>query len=479
MQEVTTCDMEIVSALRAALAEVLGPQRSELWFGEGTQLIVGEAGLAIYSPNQFMQGWLRSSFHQEVARCARQVLGRDVKVEFHVAGDLELADELKPGVADDLVAAPETPLQLPAADLGQGIAAVDLLQPAPTSNRRSFNKFDTFVVGRSNRLAQTSAQMVVDRLGGLSPLFLHGPTGVGKTHLLEAIWSEVRQKQRARHIVYLSAEQFTTLFLEALHGGGLPSFRRKYRGVDLLLIDDVQFLAGKRATITELLHTIDTLSREGRQVVLSADRPPADLNDLGPELLTRLAGGLVAGMEPPDFETRQGIVEQMARKLRLDIPPAVQQYIAAHLTMHARELAGALNCLQATALAHEQPITLALAEEALADRIRQSSRAVRLPDIEKAVCDVFGLEGDSLQTGGKARSVNGPRMLAMWLARKHTRAALSEIGRYFGRRSHSTVIQAQKKVTTWMADGGPVELVDQRWTIEEAIRQVESRLRAG
>jgi chromosomal replication initiator protein len=462
MQEVTTCDTEIVSALRAALTELLGPQRFELWFGEGTQLVLSDEALQIYSPNPFMQGWLRSCFRRELETCARDVLGRDVALEFLVSEEPE-ATPLESG--SGLCAATPEP----------DAAAL----PEPNGNRRAFNKLEAFVVGRSNRLAYTSAQMVTDRVGSLSPLFLHGPTGVGKTHLLEGIWSAVRTRQRDKHVVYLSAEQFTTFFLEALHGSGLPNFRRKYRGVDLLLIDDVQFLCGKRATIGELLHTIDTLMRDGRQLVLSADRPPAELTGLGHELLTRLEGGLIGRIEPPDFETRLGIVRQMAGKLGLDVPRQVQEYVATHLTSHARELAGALNCLQATSLAHEKPISLSMAEEALCDCIRQSSRAVRLADIEKAVCNVFGLEPDSLQAGSKAKAVSGPRMLAMWLARKHTRAAMAEIGRYFGRRSHSTVITAQKKITSWMAHGEPVEMVDHRWTIEEAIRRVEAQMRAG
>lgn len=357
--------------------------------------------------------------------------------------------------------------------------AVPAARPAPAeSNRRPFSRLETFVVGRANRVAYTSAQMVADRPGSLNPLFLHGPTGIGKTHLMEGIWSSIRGRP-GKHVVYLSSEQFTSLFLDALNGKGLPLFRSKYRGVDALLIDDVQFLSGKKATISELLHTVDSLLRGGRQVVLSADRPPSELTGLGSELLTRLSGGMQCQLEPADYETRLGIVRQLAAKLRVDLPASVQQYVAAHLTAHARELAGALNLLKATSQALSQPISLPLAEEALAERIRQNARAVKLADIEQAICHVFGLEPESLHGTDKTRELNGARTLAMWLARKHTRAALTEIGRYFGRRSHSTVISAQKKVTSWMADGRPLQLADRNWGIEEAIKRVESRLRVG
>ena len=321
--------------------------------------------------------------------------------------------------------------------------------------------------------------MVVRQPGQITPLMFYGPTSVGKTHLLEGIWTAARKSHQRLTAVYLSAEQFTSQFLEALRGSGLPSFRRKYRGVGVLILDDLQFFVGKRATQVELLHTVDGFLREGRQLVFAADRSPAELAELGPELTTRLTGGLVCRIEPPDHATRLGIVGQMARRMKLHVPPEVQQFVASRLTSHARELSGALCRLQATSEALGRPISLPLAEEALADLIRHNGRVVRLPDIEKAVCEVFGLEPASLQSDAKGKRVSHPRMLAMWLARKHTRAALSEIGHYFGRRSHSTVISAQKRVDGWMASGRPLDLAEHRWPADDAIRQVERRLAAG
>jgi chromosomal replication initiator protein len=200
---------------------------------------------------------------------------------------------------------------------------------------------------------------------------------------------------------------------------------------------------------------------------------------LQPELLTRLQSGMICRIEPADQATRAGIVAHMARRMDVDVPPDVQGFVAARLTGHARELSGALCRLQAAAEARGRPITLALAEEELAEMIRHSGRVVRLGDIEKAVCDVFGLEPDCLQSDDKGQRVSHPRMLAMWLARKHTRAALSEIGRYFGRRSHSTVVSAQKRVDHWMTAGAPLRLCHRDWSADEAVRQVERRLAAG
>jgi chromosomal replication initiator protein len=345
--------------------------------------------------------------------------------------------------------------------------------------RRRFADFESFVKGSSNQLAWAAADSVVRRPGELSPLLIYGPTGVGKTHLLEGIWTAVRKRHRGTTVIYLSAEQFTTGFLQALRGSGLPSFRRKYRGVDVLILDDLHFFSGKRCTQVELMYTVDTLLREGRQLVFAADRPPAEMTDLGPELISRLACGMLCRIEPADYGTRLGIVTQMAGRYGIRLPENVREYVASHLTAHARELSGAVCQLHATSRALGRPITLEMAKDALAEMIRTSTRVMRLTDIEKAMCETFGLEPKTLQSGRKAKNVSHPRMLAMWLARKYTRSALSEISHYFGRRSHSTVISAQKRVDRWLADGRSLELADHTLSADEAIQQVERRLRAG
>ncbi len=470
-QEVTRDDREIVSTLRTALADKVGQNRFALWFGPGTRLGYDGHALRIGAPNKFFLDWIRVNFRRDIETACDHVLGNCPEIEFHVDaadGDSSMQPTLISGKATRPRLAPRTPAASRAA-----------APAAPAADRRRFAGLDTFVVGEGNRLAITSAEMVVRQPGQHTPLIFYGPTSVGKTHLLEGIWTAARRSHFGLTAVYLSAEQFTSHFLEALRGSGLPNFRRKYRSVGLLMIDDVQFLVGKRATQVELLHTVDSFLRDGRQLVFTADRSPVELAELGPELTTRLTGGLVCRIEPPDYATRLGIVAQMARRIKLSVPIDVQQFVAARLTSHARELSGALCRLKATSQSLGHSISLAMAEEALADLIRHSSRVVRLPDIEKAVCEVFGLEPASLQSDAKAKRVSHPRMLAMWLARKHTRAALSEIGYYFGHRTHSTVISAQKRVDGWMASGQPLDLVEHQWPVDHAIRQVERRLAAG
>ena len=363
----------------------------------------------------------------------------------------------------------------PAGAASAGSTTTTAAPRKPTMPRR-LHRFDEFVVGSSNRLAYASALGCTERLGGISPLVLHGPTGVGKTHLLEAIVDTARRAHPEIETALISAEQFTTAFLEALNGTGLPSFRRKFRGLHLLAVDDIQFLAGKKATLVELVHTLDALQRDGKQIIFTADRSPAELAFLGPELRNRLLGGLVVGLESPDMQTRVGITGRMAARLGLELPHDVREFVAARFTNHARELSGALKRLLAAGRAYERRIDLALAQQTLADLMHQQQKSVRLADIDKAVRDVFGLESEALQSPRKGKEVSHPRMLAMWLARKYTRAALSEIGRFFGGRSHSTVISAQKKVDVWMARGEPLPTPGGDCRFEDALRRVEQAL---
>jgi chromosomal replication initiator protein len=479
----TRDDTEIVLAVRASLASKVGQTRFDLWFGAGTRLDYNGRVLRIGAPNQFFLDWIRGNFRRPIEEACHEVLGKSPTLEFLV--------DASGGDGNGKAARPMEQHEGPSCgrDVPGDPAPVERSAPAANADRpaaardglpvRRFATLESYVAGEANRLALTSAQMVVRRPGQVTPLMFYGPTSVGKTHLLEGIWTAARKSHERLSAVYLSAEQFTSHFLEALRGSGLPSFRRKYRGVALLMVDDLQFFVGKRATQIELLHTIDGFLRDGRQLIFAADRSPADLAELGSELTTRLASGLVCRLEPPDQSSRLGIVAQMARRMKLSVPPEVQKLIASRLTSHARELSGALCRLQAASEALQQPISLALAEQALADLIRHNGRVVRLPDIEKAVCDVFGLEPASLQSDAKGKRVSHPRMLAMWLARKHTRAALSEIGHYFGRRSHSTVISAQKRVDGWMTSGRPLDLAERRFAADDAVRQVERRLAAG
>jgi len=462
--------MEIVSALRKSLAGKVGKKRFGLWFGGSTRLELDGDALTIATPSRFLGEWLRTTFRKHIEAACDEVLQFRPELKFRTCSTSGDGDEKS---STSQINPQSDPISRKSSSKTSPVK-----QQRQRGPGRGLSELKSFATGNNvgNRTALASAELVVHQPGQFSPLLLHGPSGVGKTHLLEGILSEIRKRKRNAAAVYLTAEEFMTHFVEAIRGGGLPSFRQKYRHAKLLLIDDIQFLSGKRSTLVELLSTVDTLIKSGQQLVLTADRPLSKLTELGPELLTRLNGGNVCGIEPPDHSARLEIVAQMVKRLGMTVPKNVQRFITSRLTSNARTISGALCRLQATSQAFGQPITLSMAEESLSELIRNNSQAVRLDDIQKAVCETFGLEPDSLQSTRKSKSVSHPRMLAMWLARKHTRVALSEIGQFFGRRSHSTVISAQKRVERWLTEGAPVDVADHRWTADEAIREVERYL---
>jgi len=247
----------------------------------------------------------------------------------------------------------------------------------------------------------------------------------------------------------------------------------------LLLIDDLQFFGGKDRTLEELQYSIDTLTSEGRQIVLASDRPVAELRFLGPELSSRLAGGLTCEIQPPEFATRLEIARRLCGQMGLAMGDAVLSTIAAQINAGARELRGALHRLQAMSQAYDEPITQNSAERAIADLARHGTRTVRLADVQKVVCNVFGVEPAQLRSERKGRAISDPRILAMWLARKYTRAPWSEIALFFGRRSHSTVISAHRRVEKLISSHGQIDVNDRSCGVEEAIRRLETALRTA
>jgi chromosomal replication initiator protein len=465
---VKTNDREIVSAVRRALVEHIGKDRFTVWFGPGVRIEVADGTICVAARDQFAVERIRKRFVADLRCVGQQFFGDTVSVTFRI--DASLNDTAveggrpAPGVRGS--ARSESPSRPTVASSSSG------------GDGREAGLSD-LVVGSCNRIAFAAAQAVLQQPGQMSPLLVYGPTGTGKTHLLEGIASTARRSCGIKRVVMLSSEQFTSYFLEALRGSGLPNFRRKYRDVNLLLIDDVQFFCGKDATIVELKHTVDTLLRAGRQLVFSADRPLLEIDGLGPDLIARISGGLVCGMDAPDEETRLAIARRMAAARGLQVPSAVLAQVARQVTGDVRLIAGALNRLKAHSQALQRPITAQLADDALVDIYRSSQRVVRLPDIDDAICSLFGVDARGLHSHRKSKTLAQPRMLAMWLARKYTRAAYSEIGEHFGHRSHSTVISAHKKVEHWLADGAQIQLGHGDCDVRDVIRRVEARLRTA
>jgi chromosomal replication initiator protein len=466
-QEVVMEDSKVAAALSAELTRRIGSQRFDLWFNTQAQLHVEANCLTVRADSTFVLDWVKKNLADEIRASWEAVVGEDGTIGYDVGAVVEKCNgKSAADTVGDVV---------PVAKLrGAGkLRTCEALAPNGIAD------LSAFVVGSSNEYAFRSAELTGRGRQQASPLLFCGPPGVGKTHLLRAVVREHRRHHPRSSAVYLSAEQFTNGFLEALRGSGLPSFRQKCRGAKLLAIDDLQFFPGKRRTIEELLHTFDTMAAEGRQLVLASDRGLNELRALGPELISRLSGGLICEMEAPEFATRLGILRRMRDEVGLTIEDSVLSSVATQITAGARELRGALHRLEAMSHAYGQPISRELAEQALADMARHSSRTVRLADVEKVVCDVFGIEPTQLRSERKGRTISEPRMLGMWLARKYTRAPWSEIGEFFGRRSHSTVISAHRRVEKLITDHAQIGVADRSCNVEDAIRKLETALRTA
>ncbi len=493
-------DTEIVSALRLAIANGLGQKRFDMWFGPTSRLLVEELRVRVEVGNRFALDWIRQNFRGEVETASRAILGPDAVVEFRVDPQLQARRTRSTSAsgectepttlaetaadADDAMRAStatyQDTLAVHSAQSSRALQSTQASQTSRETSARPLSTFEQFVVGDCNRIAHASAAVAVRQLGTTSPLLFAGPTGSGKTHLLEAMCHAVRLLPGRSRCLMLSAELFTRMFLEALHGSGLPNFRRRYQDVDVLILDNVHFFENKRATLDEVLFTIDAVLHRGRQVVLATNRASLpELAGLGPELVSRISHGLVCQLQLPDPVTRSEILRGWAKQRQLPLSDAVVDWIVDRFPEDPRQLSGALNRLFATTLAWGVPVSLTMAQDALADLITGKGSSVRLDDIERAVCEVFGLQAQSLKSGQRSKGSTQPRMLAMYLARKHTRAALSEIGAYFGRRSHATVVAAQKRVCSWMSDDARMTVAHGDCAIRDAVRQIENRLKTG
>jgi chromosomal replication initiator protein len=294
--------------------------------------------------------------------------------------------------------------------------------------------------------------------------------------MLEAITHGLRLAHPGLNVLLITAEAFTNSFLDAMRAGALGSFRARYRGVGALAIDDIHFLAGTRATQNEFLHTFNALIEKGSPIVVTSDQHPRRIARLTDELVTRFLGGMVVKVDTPDLSTRRAILQAKSRTRGVSVPATVVDYIAEHLRSSVRELEGALHSVIAHALLTGKRLDLTLARAALRDTIRHTAPSVGLREVERAVCQLFQIDAEAIKSESRARALAYPRMLAMYLARKHTGAPYSEIGRYFGGRNHSTVISAEKKVLGWLHDEEQTGLLPGFETIADVLNDLERTL---
>lgn len=425
------------SAVRENLRLEVGARNFDHWLARvrlGDYCAVDRT-VELVLPSSFLASWVASNFGDRLNLAWRAMLPEVLTVRV-VAQDED----------DVTYAALPKPAELPAAP------------DAPLCRFDPRQTFDQFVTGDANRMACNAARAVGG--GGplnFNPLYLHGPTGHGKTHLLHAIGHAFVERAPAARAITMSAERFMIEFVSAIRNKDTMAFKERLRSVDLLLVDDFQFIAGKGPTQEEFLYTIDELLRAGKRIVIAADRGPHELDGVEGRILSRLTQGLVVDIKPADYPLRRAIVEARATVIPHVIPAPVLDMLAARIASNIRELEGGLNRLMAYASLNNRPIDEQFAEEVLGDMFRAGRRRVTIDEIQRRVSDHFKIRQAEMVSARRARAVARPRQIAMYLAKQLTPRSLPEIGRRFGGRDHTTVIHAVKQVEKLRAADGELD----------------------
>ena len=406
----------------------------------------------IAAPNEFTKDVLETRLRPAVVAALSEILGRDMRlavtVDPSISTDLDetATDEAADATyADDFPAAPDEPFRP-----GTGSPSTR------TEDARLNNKyvFDTFVIGSSNRFAHAAAVAVAEQPArAYNPLFIYGGSGLGKTHLLHAIGHYTKTLYKGTHVRYVSSEEFTNEFINSIRDDKAGVFQRRYRDVDVLLVDDIQFLSGKVQTQEEFFHTFNTLHNANKQIVITSDLPPKQLQDFEDRMRSRFEWGLITDVQPPDLETRIAILRKKSVQERLVAPPEVLEYIASKISSNIRELEGALIRVTAFASLNRQPVDLTITEIVLKDLLpSEAGPEITAAQIMAATASYFGVTVDDLCGSSRSRVLVTARQIAMYLCRELTDLSLPKIGQTFGGRDHTTVMHADRKIRQLMAE---------------------------
>ncbi len=404
----------------------------DTWMKSTKALIFNESQLIICAPNNFAREWLENRYIKQISSAVFDLFGNQVDVKIVIQED------------DITVAAGAIPVINPNIETQKAVQEEKfshMLNPKYT--------FDTFVIGSGNRFAHAASLAVAEAPAkAYNPLFIYGGVGLGKTHLMHAIGHYILEHNPACKVLYISSEKFTNEFINAIRDNRGESFRNKYRSIDILLIDDIQFLAGKEQTQEEFFHTFNALHEERKQIIISSDRPPKEIPTLEDRLRSRFEWGLITDIQPPDLETRIAILRKKAKAENLDIPNEAMMYIASQINTNIRELEGALIRVVAYSSLINEDISSHLAAEALKDIIPPNRPyVITILDIQQKVSEFFGIRMEDFQAKKRTKSVAFPRQVAMYLSRELTDFSLPKIGESFGGRDHTTVIHAHNKIT--------------------------------
>ena len=381
--------------------------------------------IRVAAPNKYSRDWLVQHYTETIQSAARTVLGGNPVVSIEIDREPDRA--------------PAPARELPAVPLSNG------LSPRYT--------FESFVIGNSNQFAQAASQAVAELPSkAYNPLFIYGGVGLGKTHLLHAVGHEIARLYPSLRLLYLSTERFTNDLINAIRYDRTAEFRAKYRTIDLLLIDDIQFISGKERTQEEFFHTFNDLYESRKQIIVSSDCSPKDIPEIEERLRSRFEWGLIADIQPPDFETRVAILKKKAALERVRLADDVAYLIASRVKSNIRELEGSLTRMIAFCALTGREMSVDLAQEVLSDLWGEEEKVITIEQIQRKVSDFFGVKLSDFKAKNRTKAVAFPRQIAMYLARQLTHASLSEVGRSFGGKDHTTVLHAVDKIQTLLQD---------------------------
>jgi chromosomal replication initiator protein len=451
--------LEARSAWFACLEEIrekVNTQSFKTWFEPIVPLHLRGRKLTVQVPSQFFFDWLEEHYVAILNATISKILGRDASLTYAIRTEDPPVD-LEVGEAHPPAIGPDWHLHATAPDQGAGLSGRQAARAEQVGAPfHSFLNprytFDSFIKGESNQLARAAASAVANNPGGttFNPLVIYGPTGLGKTHLIQAIGNLALANRKARRVMYVSSEKFTVEFVEAIQNDRINDFSNFYRSMDLLIVDDVQFFSGKEKTQDNFFHTFNELHQLGKQIVLSSDRPPKELKGLDDRLLSRFQWGLTADISPPDLETRIAILRAKIDADRIELPQDVVECIATNVTSNIRELEGCLISLLAKASLEGREISVELAREVLRVVVGDVRFPMTIETIQRTVSEYFNIPEDLIRAKTRKQEIVNARQIGMYLAKELTNSSLKTIGLHFGGRDHSTVIHAYQSVEDQM-----------------------------
>ncbi|MGE0579307.1 chromosomal replication initiator protein DnaA [Reyranella sp.] len=427
------------------LRKEIGDKAFKTWFGEVEPGELKAGKLRLYAPTRFVRDWVARHYGDRVLAYWQAVNGEVASVE------VNLVPPPAPRRASDVIAIPPVP-----SSQSHQQAQMPRLGPAiGRGSEESFQgpearyTFANFVVGKPNEFAYAAARNIAEQdrpLPERNPLYIFGGVGLGKTHLMHAVWHSIRERDPKQRVLYLTAEHFVNRFIQALRNKNTGAFKEMFRNVDVLMVDDVQFICGKDASQEEFFFTFNSLVEQGKQIVLSSEKPPSELQDIEERMRSRLGSGLVADIHSSTYELRLSILQTKAETARVPMPMAVLEFLAHKINTNIRELEGALHRVVAHGQLIGREITVEMAQDVLHDLLRQADRKVTVDEIQQRVAQHYNIKLAEMSSPRRARSVARPRQVAMYLAKQLTTLSLPQIGKRFGNRDHTTVMHAVRKI---------------------------------